>query len=153
MSIFQFEPTGIAEWRNLVIEGEKRVGFQLTELVENYMVITLNAHTTDATIASTVIALDFLENIHINSTKNIYELRSVGDHCLILAGLFPDRAKHKNVSKDYFKNLGENAYYVLSFAKLPWECDRTLFYQLFENFSDLIQILQAMRLSSRNILH
>ena len=152
-NIFQFEPTEIAEWRKLVVEGEQRVGFQPTELVENYMVITLNAHTTNTSIASAVIAYDFLENVHVGSAKNAYELRDVGDRCLILAGLFPDRAKRKNVSKDYFKNLGENAYYVLSFAKLPWECDQTLFYQLFDNFEALIQILKAMRLTSQNILH
>ena len=70
----------------------------------------------------------------------------VGDKCLILGGLFPDRAKRKNVSADYFKNLGENAYYVLSFATIASKADHRLFYQLFENFSDMIEILKSMRM-------
>ena len=149
MNIFQFEPTKMAEWRQLVIEGQQKSGFQLTETIENYVVITLDAHTTNANLSSSVIAIDFLKNIHIQSTRNMQTLRTVGDQCLILAGLFPDRAKRKNVSADYFKNLGENAYYVLSFAHVPAKLDRTLFYQLFENFSDLINVLQAMRLYTR----
>lgn len=150
MSIFQFEPTDIAEWRKLIIEGQDRSGFQLTEIVENYVVITLNAHTTHTELSSAVMAIDLLKNIHIQSISNAQALRSVGDQCLILAGLFPDRAKRKNVSPEYFQNLGENAYYVLSFSKSFQKFDHALFYQLFENFSDLIQVLKSMRLYTEN---
>ena len=146
MNIFQFEPTQIAEWRKLVVEGQQKVGFQLTENIENYVVITLDAHTTNTELSSSVIAIDFLNNIHVKSTRNLQRLRMVGDQCLILAGLFPDRAKRKNVSADYFKNLGENAYYVLSFATIASKADHRLFYQLFENFSDMIEILKSMRM-------
>lgn len=146
MNIFQFEPTKIAQWRQLVIEGQQKSGFQLTETVENYVVITLDAHTTNVNLSSSVIAIDFLKNIHIQSTRNMQTLRTVGDQCLILAGLFPDHVKRKNVSADYFKHLGENAYYVLSFASAPTKLDRALFYQLFENFADLVGVLRAMRL-------
>lgn len=146
MSIFQHEPTKIAEWRRLVLEGQEKAGFHLTEPVENYVVITLDAQTTNTNLSTTIIAIDFLKNIHIHSTRNLQTLRFVGDQCLILAGLFPDRAKRKNLSDDYFKHLGEHAYYVLSFASVPTELDHSLFYQLFENFENLIQILKAMRL-------
>lgn len=146
MSIFQFEPTDIAEWRKLVLEGQTKAGFQLTEVVENYLVITLNANTGNTQLSSGIMAIDLLKNIHIQSICNAYALRSVGDQCLILAGLFPDRAKRKNVSAEYFRNLGENAYYVLSFAKSFHKLDHSLFYQLFENFSDLVRVLKSMRL-------
>src|SRR3990167_1553208 len=148
MRIFQFEPTDIAEWRKLLLEGQDKAGFQLTEVVENYLVITLNAHVTHTQLASAVMAVDLLKNIHIKSVTNAHALRSVGDQCLILAGLFPERAKRKNVSAEYFRNLGENAYYVLSFANTFPKYDHSLFYQLFENFSDLIRILKSMRLGS-----
>lgn len=153
MNIFQFEPTPIAEWRKLVLEGQKNTGFELTESVENYVVITLDAYTTKTELASNVIALDFLKNVHVHSIRNMQILRTVGDHCLILAGLFPDRAKRKNVSAEYFKHVGENAYYILSFSHAQ-KLDHGLFYQLFDNFADLIAILKAMRLCVReNIFH
>jgi hypothetical protein len=139
------EPTAIAEWRNLLIEGQQKTGFLLTESVESYVVLTLDANTTNIDLSSVVIAIDFLKNIHTHSMKNVRMLRRIGDQCLILAGLFPDRAKRRNVSQDYFKNLGENAYYVLSYSALQWKLDRALFYQLFENFSALVEVLHAMR--------
>ncbi|EKD77562.1 MAG: hypothetical protein ACD_42C00291G0002 [uncultured bacterium] len=145
MNIFRSEPTSIAEWRQLVIEGQENAGFRLVEPVENYVVITLNAHTSNLAIASSVLAMDFLNYVHVKSNQHFQLLRTVGDQCLILAGLFPDRAKRKNVSADYFKNVGENAYYVLSFSAAPHQLDRSLFYQLFENFAELIEVLKAMR--------
>lgn len=146
MNIFQREPTQIAQWRSLVIAGQEKAGLQLTEPIENYVVITLDANTTNSQLVSSVIAIDFLKNIHVKSVSNMQTLRAVGDQCLILAGLFPDRAKRKHVSSDYFKNLGENAYYILSFSHTALKLDHTLFYQLFENFADLIEVLKAMRL-------
>ncbi len=146
MSIFQHETTQIAQWRSLVIEGQEKTGFQLAEPVENYVVITLDANTTNSQLISSVIAIDFLKNIHVKSVNNSHMLRTIGDQCLILAGLFPEHTKRRNVSSDYFKNIGENAYYVLSFSKIPWKGNHTLFYQLFENFEDLVGVLKAMRM-------
>lgn len=152
MKLFQFEPTKIAEWRKLVIEGQEKSGFRLNETIENYVVITLDSQTTNTELASAVIAIDFLKNIHVKSVRNSQTLRFIGDQCLILAGLFPERVKRKNVSDHYFKHLGENAYYVLSFSSLK-NSDHSLFYQLFENFEDLIGVLRAMRYSTVQVSH
>ena len=113
--LFHVEPTKLAEWRNLLIDGQEKAGLSLTEALENYVVLTLDAYTTETKLASVVLAIEFLENIRASKIRDFQKLRSVGDQCLILAGLFPERARHKRVSDDYFKNLGENAYYVLSY--------------------------------------
>lgn len=152
MNIFTYEPTRVAEWRKLVTEGQLRAGLQLTESIENYVVITLDAHTEHIALANTTIAIDYLNNINVNSLHNFKMLRHVGDQCLILAGLFPERAKRKNVSPNYFQHIGENAYYVLSFSTHFKQSNRALFYQLFENFSDLIKILKSTRLLNDRIL-
>lgn len=152
MTAFTYEPTRVAEWRKLVMEGQNRAGLQLTESIENYVVITLDAHTEYVALASTTLAIDYLHNIHINSVRNFKMLRHVGDQCLILAGLFPERTKRKNVSPAYFQQIGENAYYVLSFSTHFKQSNRALFYQLFENFSDLVQVLKSMRLLNDRLL-
>lgn len=154
MSTFlQFEPTKIAQWRRLVIEGEQKSGFQLPELIENYMVMMLDAYTTETSLCSVIIAFDFLNNIRIDSIYHSQQLRAVGDQCLIISGLFPERFKRKNVSNDYFSNLGKNAYYVLSHTPLSFKLDRSLFYQLFENFGELIAVLKAMRIQPKYIFN
>lgn len=145
MSIFHNEPTAIAEWRSLVLEGQEKAGILLTETIENYMVMTLDAFTAKIDLVTSVIAIDFLANVRVESLCHANGLRSVGDHCLILAGLFPDRAKRKRVSADYFMHIGQHAYYVLSYAARSHQIDHALFYQLFENFAELINILSAMR--------
>lgn len=145
MSIFHNEPTTIAEWRSLVLQGQDKAGVLLTEVVENYMVLTLDAFTTKIDLVTSVIAIDFLANIRVETLNHANGLRSVGDHCLILAGLFPDRAKRKRVSADYFMHIGQHAYYVLSYAARSHKIDHILFYQLFENFAELIHVLSAMR--------
>lgn len=153
MSTFNANTTRLAEWRELVLEGQEKAGFRLTEAMENYVVVTLDAYTTEINLSSAVIAVDFLKNIHVTSTLTMQALRAVGDQCLILSGLFPNRAQRKNVSEQYFIQLGRNAYYVLSFNHFAKSLDRGLFFQLFDNFSDLTKVLSAMRAASRNALN
>ncbi|HLD84420.1 MAG TPA: hypothetical protein VI844_01460 [Coxiellaceae bacterium] len=148
--LFHVEPTKLAEWRNLLIDGQEKAGLSLTEALENYVVLTLDAYTTETKLASVVLAIEFLENIRASKIRDFQKLRSVGDQCLILAGLFPERARHKRVSDDYFKNLGENAYYVLSYARTTKQIDHRLFYQLFENFAGLTEVLKATRLPANH---
>src|SRR3990167_7845447 len=145
MAIIQFEPTPIAQWRNLLIHAQERSGIHLTESIESYVVQTLDANVKNNAIVSSMIAIEFLENIHIESIHHFHALRVVGDYCLILSGLFPDFAKRRRVSSDYFKNLGENAYYVLSSTRHFSQSHYALYYQLFENFSELVDVLKSAR--------
>ena len=145
MTHFSIEPTQIAQWRGLIIDGQEQLGLKLSEPVENYTVLTLDAFTTHTELATSVIALDFLKSIRVESNRHVHLLRDVGDQCLILSGLFPDRAKRKRVSSDYFINLGKNAYYALSFVTHSPQHNRTLFYQLFDNFFEIIRVLRAIR--------
>lgn len=148
MKILQFEPTKVAEWRRLLIEAQEKMGFRLDEALENYVVITLDAFTTNPDLASAIVAIDFLKNIQIESVQNLQNLRSVGDQCLILSGLFPERTKRKRVAPDYFIQIGKHAYYVLSTTHVSWKLDRGLFFQLSEHFASLTELLQAMRIPS-----
>lgn len=143
--MFQFQPTAIAEWQHLLIEAQQHTGIHLVESVENYLVHALNANVKNNALVSHIIAIDFLENIHIETIHHFQTLRSIGDECLILSGLFPDYTKRRHVSADYYKNLGENAYYVLSSSRRFSQSHYALYYQLFENFSDLIMVLKSTR--------
>ncbi|PIZ05010.1 MAG: hypothetical protein COY58_01050 [Gammaproteobacteria bacterium CG_4_10_14_0_8_um_filter_38_16] len=151
MSILHVEPTRIAQWRTLVIEGQEKSGFQLNEGMESYVVMTLDAYTTEINLSSAVLAIDFLKNVHVTSTLAMHALREVGDQCLILSGLFPQRVLRKNVSEHYFIQLGKNAYHVLSYASIAKQLDHSLFFQLFESFSELTQVLKAMRLGNNTM--
>lgn len=137
--------TEMAHWHQLVLDTQNAKGIYLSEPLENYLVLTLCAYTTRTSLASIVLAIEFLECINELSHQNLLKLRDVGDHCLILSGLFPERIKRKNISASYLENIGREAYYTLSYAPIQWQLDHQLFYQLFENYGDITQLLRGIR--------
>ena len=58
-------------------------------------------------MAAKILALDYIESMLSNGQRKEEKLRDVGDVCLIHAGLFPDRAKRKRVSDQYYVDLDQ----------------------------------------------
>ena len=127
MGIFRPEPTTIAEWQALVAEAEVKTGYEFEDNIESYLVLTLDHYTTKNGLASSVIALDFLKGTHIGHERNGTQLREVGDQCLLLSGLFPERAIKKNVSLNYFVGIGQQAYLALTDIRLKHKFDPELY--------------------------
>lgn len=142
---FQHESNPIHEWHNLLMEGQEKSGHTLVETVEHYVVLTLDAYTREIKLATVTLAIEFLKHVRVATTQDYQTLRAVGDQCLILSGLFPERTKRKRVSPEYFKNIGESAYYTLSFSPVGKKINGALFYQLSENFSQVVEVLNATR--------
>src|SRR5438105_3580339 len=101
MNKFIWHPTKIAEWHSLVMDAEGICGQHFEDSIEHYLVITLDQYTKNYDLASTVMAIDFLKAIDHSHLQNIKQLRTIGDQCLLLSGLFPERARRKNVSLSY----------------------------------------------------
>ena len=140
MSALKTGPSAMAQWHSLVLEAEAQSGLHIPEVIEHYLVMTLSAFTTKTSISSIVAAIEFLHATRDTSTASLQNLRSVGDHCLILSGLFPARALRKNVSPEYITNIGKEAYYLLSFSPVQYLNGQEVFYKLFECFGDLTRL-------------
>lgn len=149
MKNFYSEASTQAQWYDLVYEARMMAGFPLEESMESYLVLTLEHFTTEIRLASTVLALDFLSALKTPTQANAIKLREVGDQCLILSGLFPERALRKHVSLDYFIQLGKGAYHSISHQEKSHPFDPELFYQLSRNFVGLMDVLHHMRLLSQ----
>lgn len=145
MKFFRPEPTTIAEWQSLVAEAEVRTGYEFDEHVENYLVLTLDHYTRKAKIASVVIAIDFLESTNIEKPRDGILLREVGDQCLLISGLFPERVLKKNVSLNYLIGVGQQAYLALTDTRLKENFDAELYEKLSVNFVGLMDLLNSMR--------
>lgn len=145
MAIFKFEPTKTAEWQSLVIEAQLHSGYQFDDKIENYLVLTLDHFTKEKKLISSVIAIDFLHASDSHGKQSIDKLREVGDQCLLLSGLFPERALKKNVSLNYFINIGKQAYETVAENNLILTFDSELFYQLSDDFVAIMDLLHAMR--------
>jgi len=142
---YPIKRTPIATWRALVDEAAKQTGYHCDDYVEHYLVLTLEHFTTDNHLSSTIVALDFLLALDAMGREGGGQIRKVGDECLLLAGLFPERAAHKHVPVEYFINIGQYAYQLLTKAHFKMLYDPELFAKLSNEFPNLIDLLQTMR--------
>lgn len=142
-------PTSTAQWLGLIHEAQHTLSIKLHEELESYLVFLLMRFTGEPDVAHSVLGLDFLESTQqINRTQPV-ALQSVGDKCLLFAGLFPERAQKRRVAPDYFIHLGKSAYFNLA-ENIILEKQAELFAKLCKEFLLLTDILQATRVVSQN---
>ncbi len=136
------EPTAIAEWHTLVQSAGAACGTQLNEPLEAYLVFMLMRFSTRTHLGRRAIALDYLTAMQQPDARPEH-LRDTGDECLLVCGLFPQRARRKRVPFSYFVDLGRGAYGTL--ADRGAASDTEPFDALAARFITLMEILQAMR--------
>lgn len=143
MTQLSIQPTPLAQWYSLVNEAQSYCQLELGEDLESYLVFLLMRFTTDTGMAEGTLALDFLESLHTEGRRGDAQLKNVGERCLLYAGLFPERARRKNLHSNYFVNLGQSAYYALS---LQSEQESAQLYHLISSqFVSLRDVLKAIR--------
>ena len=149
---YPIKRTPIATWRDLVDEAAMQAGYHCDDNIEHYLVLTLDHFTTDNHLSSAVVALDFLLALDSMGREGGGQIRKVGDECLLLAGLFPERAARKHVPVDYFVGIGQYAYQLLTQTHFKMLYDSELFAKLSNEFPHLIDLLQTMRKIPKNPL-
>ena len=132
-----------AQWYRLVNEAEAAAGTHLPEEVESYLVFLLMRFRSRPEMAGRILALDYLRGLLSGGRLREQRLQEVGDHCLLLSGFFPQRARRLNVSVDYFVDLGQGAYHSLASLD-PQQLGR-LFAELGERFVVMMDLLRRMR--------
>lgn len=135
-------PTETSQWHALL--NEAQVGSQcfLDEEIESYLVFLLMRFNQSPHIANSVLALDFLKSNAQTGKIKRELLQEVGDKSLLFCGLFPGLAQKKQVSVDYFIDVGKTAYY--SIAEID-TCQ--LFHALAKSFKSMRDVLAAMQTS------
>ena len=138
------KPEDIYSWYPLVEEAKRKCGYKFENGLDHYLVLTLDAFVTKTDIASNALALAYLENIQHETRATLQNIRDVGDQCLIISGLFPERALKHNVSLDYYIGLGQNSYMKLANARRHLKLNNELFYELGIHFVGLMDILNMI---------
>jgi hypothetical protein len=106
--------TSMELWVDLLKEGQKRANIALSEMEEGYTIAMLERHTRNANLIGITLATEYLESQSKSRTERQGILSSVADIGLILAGLFPERAKRKNVPVSYFTGMSQICFFELS---------------------------------------
>ncbi len=138
MSRLEVEPSATAQWPTLVQSAGDTCGTRLDEPVEAYLVFMLMRLSERADLGRHALALDYLAGMQESE-----RLRDTGDECLIVCGLFPQRARRKRLPLGYFVDLGRGAYGAL--ADQGAASDAAPFDALAARFVTLMEVLQAMR--------
>ena len=136
-------PTDTSQWHALVNEAQASTRLILNESMESYLVFLLMRFSQTTQLIESVLAIDFLDSIHMTGRRQIELLRDVGDKSLLLCGLFPGMAARHHVGLNYFTDMGQAAY--LTVGELQERNMAELYLQLGNQFSTMKQILQAMR--------
>lgn len=68
------------------------------------------------------------------------DLHQLGDECLVLAGLMPERAIQEEIPVSYFVNVAYRAY-----SQLGDDCGERIYTALAENLIDCIDVLHTLR--------
>jgi len=139
----RIEPTETAQWHTLVREAEGRLGRRLDEDLESYLVFLLMRFAGRPELAARVLALDYLRGVRAGGRMRIDALRDVGDQCLLYSGLFPRRARRRNVRVSYFVDLGRTAYQQLGASLQHGAAE--IYLRLAEHFVALMDVLLALR--------
>lgn len=130
-------------WHDLIREGEQRAHARLPEDAESYLVFTLMRHYRDAPLGHRIMALELLGALLKDGKQREQELRDVGDRCLLIAGLYPELARKRRVSLDYFIQLGQGAYDQL--GRELRAALSTLYAHMAARFAELVRVLLAVR--------
>jgi hypothetical protein len=136
-------PNELAQWHTLVQQAEHSYGCQLDETMESYLVFTLMRFMRQQNLGAQALALDFLDARNQPKSLRLEQLRDIGDQCLLLSGLFPQRAQKRLVRVSYYVKMGRSAY-----QHLGTQIERTsaeLYHQLAETFILLMDLLQTIR--------
>ena len=141
----QEQHDNLNDWYALVDQAKDDCGYVFNNGLDHYLVLTLKAFLKDTDIANNILALTYLENTQRQSHLCAQNVRYVGDQCLLISGLFPERAKKRNVTLGYYVDLGKNSYLSLAGASHHLKLDTELFYQLGTHFVGLMDVLHRIR--------
>ena len=126
-------------WHDTLKCAEDRCSISLNDELEAYLVSLLMRYTNRPDVFKKVLAVAFLSAMQKSAAERQVSLQSIGDECLIFAGLFPRIAEKRNVKIGYFVDLGQSAYATLS------RQTNDLFGILAFKFVTLMDVLQSIR--------
>lgn len=153
MTIF-IQPSSLSQWQALLSEAQVAASVTLQEDLESYLAFMLMRFCQQPEIAKSTLGLEFLIALDSLSGLQDQKLQEVGDKCLIYSGLFPENAHKRRVSMNYYIELGQTAYAMLSDKNHYAEKHKTfeLYTAMCNQFVSMRDVLDAMRDSdlSRN---
>lgn len=128
-------------WHEVIKTAENRCSISLNDDLEAYLISLLIRYSNKPEVAQQIFAKAYLEALQKRSNQRNESLQTVGDKCLLYAGLFPHHAEKRHVKITYFVDLGRSAYAGIS------KTANDLYWALALQFVALMDVLQSIRQS------
>jgi hypothetical protein len=145
-------PTSLGQWQALLNEAQLAAAITLQEELESYLAFMLMRFCQRPEFTQNPIGLEFLLALDDLSTLQDQKLQEVGDTCLLFSGLFPENAYKRRVSMNYYIELGQTAYNLLSnkYHQPKNKPSAQLYSSLCGQFVSMRDVLDAMRDTDAN---
>ncbi|MDQ6998455.1 MAG: hypothetical protein Q9M17_07055 [Mariprofundus sp.] len=134
--------TETALFQQLVLDAEMQAHVSLSENLESYMVFLLQRFHKNANELYEPMALKHLYAEAESGRCRQDGLRDTGDSCLMLAGLFPEQAKRRMVSINYFVRLGRSSYHSLACSLKQSHAE--LYQHICQGFGAMLDVLHTI---------
>lgn len=132
-----------AGWRALLTIAQQNAQIFLPEGLEEYVVALLYRSLGSAGSASGARTARFARQLVEGTRADHEDLASVGDHCLLFSGLFPDHAIRNSIPVNYFVQVGRQAYQ--DHATRVTGDERALYRALAAQYVPMLDIFLTMR--------
>jgi len=131
-----------ALWHALIGEAQAVAGYTLGQETEGYLVTTLMRFMGNVGQGAPEhnSSMDLLDDFLDSGRIQYGNMQDVADQCLLFAGLFPDYAGQKQISINYFVELGQGTYAELAAGKYD-----NVYANMSRDFVKLMDILQSLR--------
>jgi len=133
------ESTALALWHRALQEAQSEAHIRLQAKIESYVVSLLMHYMTFYQLAQQVMAIRFLQHTHLPLKVRNSVLQDIGDQCLLITGLFPGMAEKRRVTLNYYIEMGQIAYDILSQQK------HDIFSDLSHQFITVSDVLRSVR--------
>lgn len=144
------EQSVLSQWYELITEARKASLITLTEDTESYLVFLLMRFMNNPAIAGDLLSTEYLTGLANDHQIREALLQDVGDKCLLMSGLFPERAEKKRVRISYFVKLGQSAYTIVGQLAAK-KGVATLYTNLSQDFVSMMDVLQTTRGLEENL--
>lgn len=132
-----------AGWRALLTLAQQNAQIFLPERLEEYVVALLYRSLGSAGSAGSARTARFARQLVEGTRADHEDLASVGDHCLLFSGLFPDHAIRNSIPVNYFVQVGRQAYQ--DHATRVAGGERALYRALAAEYVPMLDIFLTMR--------
>lgn len=129
-------------WHQLINQAAQHARVEIEEELRHYLLLTVVKYLQNDELVMEARQLP-LQLQALNDATHWQNLRKTADHCLVMAGLFPDMILHKPARINDYIVQGQHCFNIL--GQTLSGSDAALFRHLSAHFVSLIEIMHSLR--------